>query len=61
MYVCLSGVLPFPGNSTDEIFQNVLFKDLMIFEDPKLEYLSTEAKDLLFKMLKRDSNQRITA
>jgi hypothetical protein len=48
MYVCLSGVLPFPGNSTDEIFQNVLFKDLMIFEDPKLEYLSNEAKDLMF-------------
>jgi len=31
MYVCLSGKLPFPGNSTNEIFSNVLYKDLMIF------------------------------
>jgi hypothetical protein len=47
MYVCLSGKLPFPGSSTDEIFKNVLYKDLMIFQDPKLEHLSLEAKDLL--------------
>ena len=47
MYVCLSGKLPFPGSSTDEIFKNVLYKDLMIFQDPKLEHLSFEAKDLL--------------
>jgi hypothetical protein len=46
--VCLSGKLPFPGNSTDEIFANVLHKDLMIFKDPKLEHLTNEAKDLLF-------------
>ena len=48
MYVCLSGKLPFPGNSTDEIFKNVLHKDLMIFTDPKLDHLSHEAKDLLY-------------
>ena len=30
-----------------EIFKNVLYKDLMIFQDPKLEHLSFEAKDLL--------------
>lgn len=61
MYVCLTGVLPFPGNSTDEIFQNVLNKDLIIFKEPKLEYFSNEAKDLLFKMLKKDPNHRITS
>lgn len=31
MYVCLAGRLPFPGHTTDEIFSNVLKKDLRIF------------------------------
>jgi len=36
MYVCLTGKVPFPGDTTEEIFKNILEKDLMIFHDPKL-------------------------
>ena len=54
MYVCLAGKLPFTGNTTQEIFANVLNKDLNIFKDPKLDHLSHEAKDLLNKLLCRD-------
>jgi len=61
MYVCLSGKLPFPGHTTDEIFKNVLMKDLMIFQDPKLEHLSHEAKDLLHQLLRREPSERLTA
>lgn len=50
MYLCLSGKLPFPGESTDEIFNNVMFKDLNLFDDPDLEDVSSEAKDLLSRM-----------
>lgn len=61
MYVCVAGKLPFPGHTTDEIFNNVLKKDLKIFQDPKLEHLSHEAKDLLFKLLHRDPTKRLDA
>jgi serine/threonine protein kinase len=30
MYICLSGNFPFHGNSNQEIFKNVLYKDLKI-------------------------------
>lgn len=60
MYLCLSGRLPFPGESTDEIFQNVLYKELHIFDDPGLADISDEGKDLLAQMLQRDPNCRIT-
>lgn len=61
MYVCLAGKLPFTGHTTQEIFNNVLNKDLNIFKDPKLDHLSHEAKDLMSKLLRRDISQRITA
>lgn len=61
MYVCLAGRLPFPGHTTEEIFNNVLKKDLRIYQDPKLNHLSQEAKDLLHRLLRRDPNERLTA
>ena len=36
MFLCLSGKLPFPGENTDEIFNNVMFKELHIHNDPDL-------------------------
>ena len=60
MYLCLSGKLPFPGESTDEIFNNVMFKDLNLFDDPDLEDVSSEAKDLLSRMFQRDPLNRIS-
>lgn len=50
MYLCLSGKLPFPGESTEEIFNNVMFKELNLFDDPDLEDVSNEAKELLSMM-----------
>lgn len=61
MYVCLAGKLPFTGQSTEEIFANVLSRDLNIFTDPKLSHLSHEAKDLMSKLFRRSPSQRITA
>lgn len=54
MYVCLAGKLPFTGHTTQEIFSNVINKDLNISQDPKLDNLSFEAKDLMQKLLRRD-------
>jgi len=60
LYLCLSGKLPFPGESTEEIFQNVLYKDLNLFYDPELQHVSNEAKDLLSRLLERDPFIRLT-
>ena len=53
MYVCLAGKLPFSGQSTEEIFANILSRDLNIFNDPKLSHISYEAKDLMSKLFRR--------
>jgi len=60
MYICLSGKLPFLGETKEEIFMSVLSFDLKLFEDPDFAHVSMEAKDLLHKMFVRNPAKRIT-
>jgi len=46
MYILLSGIVPFPGNSSTEILQNVMSMELN-FDHPQFIHVSMEAKDLL--------------
>lgn len=60
MYLCLSGKLPFPGETTEEIFKNVMYKEINLHADPDLQNISDESKDLMSLMLERDPTKRIT-
>jgi calcium-dependent protein kinase len=60
LYVCLSGKLPFTGESTDQIFQTVLQKDLLIYDDPDFQHISDEGKHLLDQMLRKNPRKRIS-
>ena len=60
MYVALSGKLPFPGESTQEIFENVIQKELDIENDMDMSNVSPEAKHLLSLILNKNPKKRIT-
>lgn len=51
MYICLAGKLPFSGENTKHIINEITNKDLKIEDDANLEHVSDEAKNLLAKML----------
>lgn len=53
MYVLLSGTLPFPGESSNEIFKNVLMGKYKL-GGAKWESISNEAKDLISKLIVKD-------
>ena len=54
MYVALSGKLPFPGESTQEIFENVIQKNLDIEGDMDLNHVSPEGRHLLTMIMNKD-------
>ncbi|EOY08541.1 hypothetical protein SCA6_002042 [Theobroma cacao] len=60
IYILLSGVPPFWGETEQEIFDEVLHGDLDFTSDP-WPSISDSAKDLVRKMLVRDAKKRITA
>ncbi|XP_073043448.1 calcium-dependent protein kinase 26-like [Primulina eburnea] len=60
VYILLCGVPPFWGESEQEIFEEVLHGDIDFTSDP-WPMISDSAKDLVKKMLVRDSRNRITA
>lgn len=60
MYIMLSGIVPFPGQNCQEILNNVLTMELN-FDHPQFVHVSTEAKDLIQRMLCRDLDKRISA
>jgi calcium-dependent protein kinase len=59
LFVFLCGYPPFEGDNNKEIFRNVLKQDL-IFDPADWNTVSTEAKDLVSKMLQKDPSKRIT-
>ncbi|KAE8679424.1 Calcium-dependent protein kinase 1 [Hibiscus syriacus] len=59
-YILLSGVPPFWGETEQEIFNEVLNAELDFSSDP-WPNISESAKELVRKMLDRDTKKRITA
>lgn len=60
VYILLSGVPPFWGETEQGIFEQVLHGDLDFSPEP-WPSISEEAKDLVRKMLVRDPRKRLTA
>ncbi|CAN4089657.1 unnamed protein product [Withania somnifera] len=60
IYILLSGVPPFSGESEEEIFDEVLHGDID-FELNPWPKISQGAKDLVSRMLVRDPKKRLTA
>lgn len=53
LYIMLCGYPPFEGDNNKEIFKNVLKQNLE-FDEGDWKDVSTEAKDLISKMLVKD-------
>lgn len=60
LYIMLSGVAPFVGDTPQEIFEAVLCGRLRFPSDPWLS-ISHSAKDLIRRMLCRDVSKRLSA
>ena len=60
LYIMLSGKVPFPGNSELEIIGNVIKGDFHFNHEPFQRH-STEAKEFLLCLIKKDVSQRYTA
>ncbi|KAL2327327.1 hypothetical protein Fmac_020754 [Flemingia macrophylla] len=60
LYILLSGVPPFWGETEQEIFEAILHNELDFTSDP-WPVISESAKDLVRKMLVRDPSKRISA
>ena len=59
-YVMLTGILPFEGETNDEIFNKILTKEVN-FEHPNFNIISNEAKMFIKLCLEKDPNKRISA
>lgn len=60
MYILLSGLPPFNGNTDVEIMEKVKIGKYN-FESPGWKKKSEESKDLIRKFLQKDTAKRITA
>jgi calcium-dependent protein kinase len=60
MYLMLSGQMPFGGISSQQILKNVMTQELK-FDHPNFVHVSSEAKDLISKMLERDVDKRFSS
>jgi calcium-dependent protein kinase len=59
MYVLLSGHLPFPGKDNAEVFLRIK-SPCVKFSHREFAYVSDTAKDLILRLLDRDTNMRYT-
>ena len=60
MYILLSGHVPFPGKTDEEIFKRIKKCDFN-FDLPKFKGISENCKDLIKKLLEPDIKKRIKA
>ena len=60
MYILLTGKVPFPGDTEEEIFEKIK-KCEYNFNNPKFKNVSENCKDLIRKLLEPDINKRIKA
>jgi serine/threonine protein kinase len=60
LYFLMSGRLPFRGENTKATLQSI-FHGVFSFDDPAFHFSSFEVKDLISKLLTRNSNDRFTA
>ena len=60
MYILLTGEVPFPGDTEEEIFEKIK-KCEYNFNSPKFNNVSESCKDLIRKLLEPDINKRIKA
>ena len=60
MYVLLSGSFPFYALNEREVFAKIKTAEVS-FEQKEFEEVSTNAKDLILKLLTRNENQRYTS
>jgi serine/threonine protein kinase len=60
MYAILSGALPFPGQSQQEIYANITHGRIKM-RGSRWEKVSREAKDLISKLLVKNPKNRPTA
>lgn len=60
LYILLSGSPPFQGNSTQQIFRNIISQPLDL-KSAAWEHVSDAAKDCVRRMLSRDPKRRLTA
>ena len=60
LYILLSGYPPFNGATDREIYQSIE-KGKFSFPPEEWSYISSSAKELIEKMLKKDPNHRISA
>ena len=58
MYILLSNVAPFPGDNEEEIFDNILSKEINV-DIPELKSISNNCKDLIKKLCDKNPKQRI--
>ena len=59
MYIILSGYLPFPGKTSNEVFEKVKSGDFT-FEHQEFNSVSENAKDLISKLLLVNKKERYT-
>ena len=60
MYILLTGKVPFPGETEEDIFEKIIKCDYN-FDNPKFNEVSDNCKDLIKKLLEPDINKRIKA
>ena len=58
MYILLTGYPPFLGDNEEEVFQNILDKEINL-NVPELKTVSDSCKDLINKLLNKDYKNRI--
>jgi calcium-dependent protein kinase len=59
MYIILSGLLPFSGKTPESVFKAVKLGEYS-FNHKEFENVSDVAKDLITKLLEKDTNKRFT-
>lgn len=60
LYIMLCGSPPFTGETDDEIYANVK-RGMYSFDEPEWDYVSSDAKDLIRKLLNKDIKKRYSA
>lgn len=60
LYIMLCGVPPFNGETDDEIYCSVK-RGRVSFDETEWDYVSSDAKDLIQKLLTKDINKRYSA